>query len=178
MARIAQTIDPQSAVRLKQLCNDAGISQSKLSELSGVTQNTISKIMTGKSPLTHNVALQIVDAFPMYRAEWLEGVDDEPTVTGNQFIRSAIKATQSNRVLHNAFLASAMLCGYTIAPQKGDVSASNYVLRDATLGYTVTKGRQTISVTDDEMIAFEHEILDFIDLKIRHLLMQKEKGNG
>lgn len=178
MARTAQEINPKSAIRLKQLCNDADISQSKLAELSGLTQNTISKIITRRSPLTHNVALQIVSAFPMYRTEWLEGLDDEPTRTGNQLIRSAIKAVKKKEVLHNAFLSFAMLCGCTIAPEKNDVIAANYTLQGATTGYTITKGRKTIAMTDDEMTIFEQEILDFVELKIRHLLGQKGGENG
>lgn len=178
MARTAQEINPQSAVRLKQLCNDSGITQSRLAELSGLTQNTISKIMTGKSPLTHNVAMQIVNAFPMYRTEWLEGVDDEPTVSGGQFIRSAIRAAKNSEILHNAFLLLAMLCGCSVATKRGDVSASNCVLHDTILGYTVTKGRQTITISDGEMIAFEREILDFAEFKIRRLFVQTGEKNG
>lgn len=178
MARTAQEINPKSAIRLKQLCKDADISQSKLAELSGLTSNTISKIITGKSPLTHNVALQIVSVFPMYRTEWLEGLDDEPTRTGSQFIRSALRTIKQKEVLHNAFLSFAMLCGCTIAPEKNDVIAVNCVLQGATTGYTITKGRKTITMTDDEMTIFEQEIFDFVELKIRHLLAQKGGKNG
>ena len=43
MAKPAKEINPKSAKNLKQLCHDTGITQAKLSELSGITQNTISK---------------------------------------------------------------------------------------------------------------------------------------
>ena len=174
MARTAQEINPKSADNLKRLCNDMGINQTKLAELTGLTTNTISKIVTGKSPLTHNVATIIVEAFPMYRTEWLEGLDDDPTVTGSTFIRSAVRANKRREALHNAFIPFAMLCGYSVAAVKSDIHATNCVIKDAITGYKLAKGRRTIHLTDDELVAFENEISDFVDLKLRHLFAQKE----
>ena len=173
MAKPAKEINPKSAKNLKQLCHDTGITQAKLSELSGITQNTISKIVTGKSPLTHNVAMQIVEVFPMYRAEWLEGIDDEPMVTGGQFLRSALKVSKQSRVLHDVFLSLAVLCGYVVTPVKSDVTAPNGVLHDAVTEYAIAKGRKTISVKEEELSRLEDEILDFAELKIRHFFAQK-----
>ena len=173
MARTAQKINPKSADNLRRLCNDMGISQTKLAELTGLTANTISKIVTGKSPLTHNVATIIVEAFPMYRTEWLEGLDDYPTNTGNTLIRSAVNASRHREALHNAFVPFAMLCGYSVAAVKSDVHAANCVIKDAITGYKLSKGRRTIQLTDDELADFENEISDFVDLKLRHLFAQK-----
>lgn len=178
MARTAQEINHKSADRLKQLCRDLGISQTKLAEESGLTTNTLSKIATGKSPLTHYVATCIVEAYPMYRAEWLEGIDDEPTVTGNVFIRSAIRAKKQSELLHSSFISMAALCGYSVSAVKSDVQAANAVIIGATIGYKISKGQRTTFLSDDEMADFEHEISDFIELKIRHLLARKGGNNG
>ena len=173
MARTAQEINPKSSDRLKQLCHDMDISQTRLAELSGLTTNTLSKIATGKSPLTHYVASCIVDVFPMYRTEWLEGLDDDPIVTGGTIIRSAVKAVKRFRVLHNAFIPIATLCGYSVSAVKSDIQAANYIAKDAITGYRLSKGKQTIYLTDDEMSDFENEISEFVELKIRHLFRQK-----
>ncbi len=179
MARTAQEINPKSADRLKQLCKDLDISQTKLAELSGLTTNTLSKIATGKSPMTHYVATSIVEIFPMYRAEWLEGIDDDPTVTGNTFIRSAIRAKKQSEILHSSFISMAALRGYSVAAVKSDVQAANAVISGTTIGYKISKGHRTVFLHDDEMVDFEHEISDFIELKIRHLLARKgDLNNG
>ena len=178
MARTAQEINSKSADRLKQLCHDLDISQTKLAELSGLTTNTLSKIATGKSPLTHYVATCIVEAFPMYRTEWLEGLDDDPTLTGDVFIRSAIKAKKQSEILHSAFISIASLCGYSVATVRSDIQAANAVISNAPTGYNLSKGRRTVFLSDDEMVTFEHEISDLIELKLRHLFARNGGNNG
>lgn len=178
MARTAQEVNPKSANRLKQLCSDLDISQTKLAEMSGLTTNTISKIATGKSPLTHYVATCIVEAYPMYRAEWLEGLDDEPTVTGNVFIRSAIRAKKQSEVLHNAFISMASLCGYTVGTIRSDVPSANATISNTIIGYNFSKGRQTIFLSEEDMVDFEHEISEYVELRIRQLFAKNGGKNG
>ena len=144
MARTAQEINSKSADRLKQLCHDLGISQTKLAELSGLTTNTLSKIATGKSPLTHYVATCIVEAFPMYRTEWLEGLDDEPIYSVNVFIRSAIKAKKQSEILHSAFISMASLCGYSVANVRKYVQDANAIIYNTPTRSTLSKGPRKV----------------------------------
>lgn len=78
MARKKQEINPKCRIRLKQLCDDLNISQKQLASASGVSENTLSKIATGKSPLTQATAAEIIKIVPSYRIEWLMGLDDQP----------------------------------------------------------------------------------------------------
>ena len=79
--RVRQEINPKSVLRLKLLCGELHITQKQLSETSGISENTLSKIATGRGPLTRQVAEEIVKVCPSYRIEWLMGFDDEPHET-------------------------------------------------------------------------------------------------
>lgn len=78
MARKRQEINPKCRIRLKQLCDELNISQKQLHEAADVSENTLSKIATGKSPLTQATAANIIKVAPSYRIEWLLGLDDQP----------------------------------------------------------------------------------------------------
>lgn len=78
MPRIKQEINPKSRKNLKQLCDELHITQKQLAEASGISENTLSKIATGRSPLTRQVAEEIIKVCHTYRIEWLLGFDDVP----------------------------------------------------------------------------------------------------
>lgn len=78
MARIKQEINPKSSKNLKYLCSELHITQKQLSAATGISENTLSKIATGRGPLTRQIAGEIIKAFPSYRIEWLLGFDDSP----------------------------------------------------------------------------------------------------
>ena len=70
------------AVRLKSLLREQNIKQNQLSEMlkknySTLSQQTLSKIITGKAPLTTERAYDIIALFPFYRIEWLLGDADD-----------------------------------------------------------------------------------------------------
>lgn len=52
MARIKQEINSKSRERLKRICEDLHITQKQLSGATGISENTLSKIATGRGPLT------------------------------------------------------------------------------------------------------------------------------
>lgn len=78
MAKKKQIPNPKSKANLKRICDELNITQKQLSEASGVSENTISKIATGRGPLTRQIAEEIIKACPSYRIEWLLGIDDRP----------------------------------------------------------------------------------------------------
>lgn len=81
MARTKQEINSKSRERLKRICEDLHITQKRLSEATGISENTLSKIATGRGPLTRQIAEEIIKACPSYRIEWLMGFDDKPHET-------------------------------------------------------------------------------------------------
>ena len=78
MPKRKQEINPNSRKNLKTLCDELRITQKQLAKASGVSENTISKIATGKSPLTRQIAEEIIKVCPSYRIEWLLGFDNTP----------------------------------------------------------------------------------------------------
>lgn len=80
MARPRVEIQRKRGENLKQLCRDEGISQAALANMIHISQQTISKICTGKATLTEQTAKLIVEKYPQYRLEWLLGYDCFKTV--------------------------------------------------------------------------------------------------
>ena len=80
MPRPKVKINPICGKRLKEICDEQNISQSMLSEMIHISQQTISKMINGKSSLTDQTARIIVDCFTEYRMEWLLGYDDYKTM--------------------------------------------------------------------------------------------------
>ena len=117
MAKIKQEVNPKSANRLKQLYAEQNITQTWLSEKTGISQNTLSRIANGKAPLSHRIASYIVELFPDIRAEWLMGDDD--------FQTEMDKLKDSIGNLHNIYgLITQLIAlhGYTFE----EVDLSNY----------------------------------------------------
>jgi len=80
MPRPKVNINPICGKRLKEICDEQNISQSMLSEMIHISQQTISKMINGKSSLTDQTARIIVGHFTEYRLEWLLGYDDYKTI--------------------------------------------------------------------------------------------------
>lgn len=79
----------------------------------------------------------------------------------------------------NAF---AKLCDYQISaasPVHTDPAPVEEVLKAIREGYTIRKENQTVRLSVEEMNAFENEVCDFVELKLKHLFKQKgERNNG
>lgn len=102
MSKKRSEINPIRAERVKTILDREGITQQKLAEMIFQTQQNVSRILTGKQPLTEETARAIIDAankisdqnaaqkagisleeygdHVTYRIEWLLGYDDKMTV--------------------------------------------------------------------------------------------------
>lgn len=76
MARKKVEIQTIRGKRLKELLTSTGITQTKLHEITNMSQQTISKIIQGKANLTDYFADTIVEKFPNVRKSYLMGYDD------------------------------------------------------------------------------------------------------
>lgn len=83
MSRKKTEINPIRAERVKTLIEREGIKQTAFAEKIHMTQQNVSRIITGKNALTEETARDIVEAFPDYRISWLLGYDD--TMTWDQW---------------------------------------------------------------------------------------------
>lgn len=83
MSKKKKQINPLIGTRLKELCRQTGITQQILSEKINLSQQTISKIVQGKSNLTRENAERICAIYPKFRISWLLGIDAEESMPGN-----------------------------------------------------------------------------------------------
>ena len=73
--------NPVRAERVKIIMKREKINQTKLAAMIPQTQQNISRILTGKQPLTEANAKRIIELFPGYRLQWLLGYDNVMTQT-------------------------------------------------------------------------------------------------
>lgn len=65
MSKKKQIVKPESGIRLKALLEQTGMSQAELSKEINLSQQTISKIINGKTTLTGENATRIAELFPL-----------------------------------------------------------------------------------------------------------------
>ena len=91
MPRPKLEINPICGKRLKQVCQEQGITQKQLSKKIHLSEQGISAIVQGNARLTGDMANRVIEVFPQYRVEWLLGYDDMPT---EEYVQSYKRAMQ------------------------------------------------------------------------------------
>ncbi len=79
MSKPKTEFNPESARRLKLFLREKKLTQCEFAERVGIAQNTLSRIVNGRVPLTESTATLIKAVFPEIRVEWLMGIEDEKT---------------------------------------------------------------------------------------------------
>lgn len=146
MARTRQKVNPKSADRLKQFYREHKITQERLSEVTGISQNTLSRIANGKAALSHVVATEIVKVFPDIRVEWLMGLDDYRTENERTFSLFSDWNREWKRRL-GAVCILAALSGYEINlfPENEAKASVEVALESIKEGYKITKDGQVLA---------------------------------
>lgn len=173
MPKIKQKINPKSAERLKQLYKERNITQMWLSEQTGISQNTLSRIVNGKAPLSHRVAADIVMLFPDIRTEWLMGEDD--------FLTEMDKLKDSLGNLHNTYgLITQLMAlhGYTFREvDLSDCSEFEKVAYGSHPIDVVNHRGKVCRIGHKEWRAIIGEIDQFVEFKL-FSIYRKEEHNG
>lgn len=76
MGRKRVVIKPIWGERVRELCVNEHLTQAELADLIFISQQTVSKICSGKASLTPAVAEAINAEFPWYSVQWLLGLSD------------------------------------------------------------------------------------------------------
>lgn len=113
------------------------------------------------------------------RAEYLLGKDDFKNALGQ--LQNAIEEmNREGNLLYTGLVAFGELAGYSI--KMADIYGGKTlkeIFSEIKSGCKISKGEETISLSLEEMNQFENEVLDFVELKFRHLFKQKGvKNNG
>lgn len=180
MARPKIEINVKRCERLKQIIEETGVKQNELAFNTGISQQAISSMVQKKANVTETTAEIIVKMFPQYSFEWLMGYTDYKNNT-EKLCAVISKAQNEGDLLLSGLSAFAQLCDYHIklsSPAHGSHNVED-VLKMVTEGYTLTHDGASIQLSLEEMNAFENEVCDFVELKLKHLFKQRgANGNG
>lgn len=132
MEKEAKKIDSVYSVRFKQLLRNEKITQEKLHELTGISQNTLSRLANGKTDMTKRLATSIVAAFPKYRIEWLLGLDDCATERDISiaWVKSETKRWNRELKLADAAIKIMAISGYTMTSTNESDDLQHKIMKD------------------------------------------------
>lgn len=192
MARARQEINPKSAERLKQLYQEHEITQFWLSEKTGISQNTLSRIANGKTALSYAVACEIVKVIPDVSTDWLMGSSDFK----NKMYETAfplVKSMRFKRIGERAVLDFLKAYGIVIelneeiTPELNGISVEKFMdmpenkqeglFSKAIEGFESDKayviktdnGEIIKYISDEQRKHFIQDIVDYVDFKFDKL---------
>ncbi len=178
MARPKGVIHVERCKRLKQIIDETNVNQKWLSGKTNISQQAISEMVNEHANVTETTAGLITDLFPQYSFSWLMGYTDYKNDSEKFNAVISDMQDESNLLLHG-LIAFAKLCAYHIEifspahePDEKSASIEKWVkmVKD---GYIIRKDNKTVQLSLKEMNAFENEVCDFVELKLKHLFREK-----
>ena len=121
MSKNRKTIKPEQGIRLKAWLEETGTTQAELADDIHISQQTISKIINGKSALTESNAAAIARKWPEQNllAAWLLGKSEFKNST-EKILDGLIKASYSGSNILTGFSCFAKEAGYDVIMKHGD----------------------------------------------------------
>ena len=187
MSKKRSEINPIRAERVKTILDREGITQQKLAEMIFQTQQNVSRILTGKQPLTEETARAIIDAankisdqnaaqkagisleeygyHVTYRIEWLLGYDDKMTVEDeiSGYFTLKNKAADGMWAIIEKSLVKQGKSLRFVHRQGQHVDASERVRADCYYSIVDQTGKELKRLSSVEMIEFEEKIQEYTD---------------
>lgn len=181
MPRPKAKINPICGKRLKELCEAEGITQAQLAKQVFLSQQTVSKIVKGRSSMTEETARRVHDKYPAYPFEWLMGYSNFKT-TGELFASKLSQCQHEGELLMIGLRAFAQLSGYEITFAAPALSADQRTapvetwLKMFREGYTVSGKEGSITISLEDMNRLQNEICDFVEFKLNRLYEKGDKN--
>lgn len=165
MSRKKTEINPKRAENLKKLIGWQEISQKELGKKINYTQQSVSKIINMKTPLTEETAKEIIKVFPQYRLEWLLGYDEYPTdydwADGVQNWKDEVADCMWG-VIENSLKKQGKSLRFV--HRSGEHVDSSYRLRaDCYYNVVDCEGNILKKLSAREMVEFEQKIQEYCD---------------
>lgn len=170
MARKPTKFSEKSASRVIELCAENKINQKQLSEITGLHQNTITKIVRGHSAMTDVVAQEIERAFPCYSAEYLKGnVDYKNESEHLDALINQHKEEHEKRI--DLLKGIASLRGFEINlfyASSGPcvIAEDQYILR---------RGNARVTLSNSDVIDLLDQLCDFAELGFKRALRKGDE---
>jgi len=164
MGRPRVEIKPIRGKRLKQICEEQGITQQVLSSKIYISQQAISNMVTGQANVTEVTARKVIEYVSNeyhydYRFEWLMGYDDYKTEEDKkhqEFKKQYFKWKSISDLHRTGFNSFALSCGFEV----DELDSGEWVLK---------KGNQSKQLTIEQLINLENEIGNFVEYRLNKL---------
>lgn len=169
MGRKRTLINPVRAKRLKALIEAEGITQTEFAESLYRSQQSISRIITGKNALTEETAKEIIEKFPRYRLEWLLGYDPYMTQLDLN-VATLEKGMEETDILHSGVNVFLHLSGYSISPAYENDGTLEGTVKAITSGYVISRDGQSITLDLLQFNQFANKISDYVDFELQHMI--------
>lgn len=187
MSKKRSEINPIRAERVKTIIDRENINQQKLADMIFQTQQNVSRILTGKQPLTEETARAIIDAANKisdqnaakkagisleeygdhitYRIEWLLGYDDKMTVEDEISNTWTLqdKAADGMWAIIERSLAKQGKSLRFVHRQGEHVDSRQRVRADCYYSIVDQTGNELKRLSSVEMIEFEQKIQEYTD---------------
>lgn len=176
MARKKTEIIPKRADRMRIIMNEQGMTQEKFADKVGTSQQTISKILCYKIPLTSELIDGIHIAFPDYSAEWIKGETDYKNA--NEIIQH-ITSKINKSVKANIDREEKMLVTF-----KQLVSSCGYAYSDGVIKKQIPNGDKLspydLKFYESLSVPVSHDEIDFLyssfESIVKTFIEKKTKG--
>ena len=161
--------------RLKEILEDSGLSQRQFGiQVLKIDNNDsfTNDIFKGRKTLSKKKAMNIVNAYPWLRIEWILGEDDYKTE--NEYMFKDISEIQ---LRGHAFITFAQLCGYQIYLSK--MEDIDNILDSVKRGYTIQKDNQIIgNIPLEKFNLLSLDIQELTEQRIKSFIRETEDNNG
>ncbi|MBQ8953211.1 MAG: helix-turn-helix transcriptional regulator [Clostridia bacterium] len=155
MARKREIINPDMGKRVKIICNENGITQTKLAEAIHLSEKTVSSMVNGHSRVTEATARSIADLFPQkrYCVEWIMGISNAKTQgeVARRLFEFQISARDN---ISKAVFTLLSIRHYDISRVSIDELRSVY---------HISRDDEQYNFDDAKMEAFINDVLDYAD---------------
>lgn len=194
MPKSKTEINPVSIERIKQVINESGMTQKDFAKkVLFYEQQTLSKIVNGKAPLTRESAARIAQYFKDINAAWLMGESSYKSKDEYSFYNDIIAKAEKEAAEWEVFINRIIFCDefydkafelylhsmglaledVPLEPVSEDPSFSTAYA----LGITDGHGNVCTLLTMQEKDAIAQEIADFAEFKIKKLI-EGSKADG
>lgn len=191
MPKSKTKINPVSIERVKQVINESGMTQKDFAKkVLFYEQQTLSKIVNGKAPLTRESAARIAQYFKDINAAWLMGESDCKTKHEQEFYDFYADLCGEIQKEDEAWqtILDSCSCGFSLFEKsfKLYLHSMGYTLdylrppvEEGVVRYSIvdTEGNLCMVLTVQEEAEIVREIADFAEFKIKKLI-EGSKADG
>ena len=174
MARPKVEINSIRGLRLKQICDEKGITQKQLSKLVYISQQAISKMLQGNATVTETTAIEVIQPFPEHRYEWLMDLDDIKTKEEKkiQTWEQEGRVTESTVRL---IAASFRQQGYEMKMCTPANVPKGYKFHNKDGYYLFSKDNDPIVISVDDYFKMESSVLEYTEFLTSRFLKKEGK---